>query len=75
MAAVGEFDQNHAHVARHGQQHFSKRLSLVFFAGVEFEFVELGQSIDQVSDLDAKALDQIDFGDTAVFHRVVQQGC
>ena len=72
MAAVGEFDQDDANIARHSQQHFSKRLGLIFFAGVEFELVEFGQTIDQFSHLDAKALDQIDFGDTAVFHRVVQ---
>ena len=73
MAAVSEFDQDHADIARHGQKHFAERLGLVFFAGIEFEFVEFGQAIDQFSDLDAKALDQIDFGDAAVFHRVMQQ--
>ena len=74
VAAVSEFDQNHANIARHSQQHFAERLGLVFFASVEFEFVELGQAIDQFSDLDAKAFDQIDFGDATVFHRVVQKG-
>ena len=73
VAAVGQFDQDHANIACHGQQHFAERLGLVFFAGVEFEFVELGQAIDQLSDLDTKSLDQIDFGDATVFHRVVQQ--
>ena len=71
VAAVGEFDQDHAHIARHGQQHFAEGLGLVFFAGVEFEFVEFGQAIDQLSDLDTKSLNQIDFGDATVFHRVV----
>ena len=74
VAAVGEFDQDDAYIARHGQQHFAERLGLVFFAGVEFEFVEFGQTVDQLRHLDAKALYQIDFGDAAVFHRVVQKG-
>ena len=74
VAAIGQFDQNHPNVARHGQQHFAERFGLAFFAGVEFEFVEFGQTIDQIGHLDAKALDQIGFGDAAVFHRVVKQG-
>ena len=73
VRAVGQLDQNDAHVARHRQEHFSERLGLVFFAGVELQLVELGQSIDHFGHRCTEALDQIGLGDSAVFHRVVQQ--
>jgi hypothetical protein len=73
VRAVGELDEDHAHVARHGQQHFSKRLGLVFLACVELQLVELGQAIDEFGHGDAEALDQVGLGDAAVLHRIVQQ--
>ena len=74
VGAVGQFDENDAHVARHGQQHFAKGLGLVFFAGGEVDLFQLGQAVDQLGHGRAKALDQVYFGDAAVLHGVVQQG-
>ena len=73
VGAVGQLDQNDPHVPRHGQQHLAKRLRLVFFAGVERELVELGQSIHQLGHGRAELLDQFDLGDAAVLHGVVHQ--
>ena len=73
VAAIGQLDQDHPYVARHGQQHLAKRFGLVFFTGVELQFVEFGQTIHQLGHRRAKALDQLGFGDAAVFQRVVQQ--
>ena len=50
VATICELDQNHAHIACHGQQHFAKALGLIFFARVEFEFVELREAINQFCD-------------------------
>ena len=74
VGAVGQLDQNHPHVARHGQQHLAKGLGLVFFAGVEREFVELGEAVHQLGHGRAKFFDQLDLGHAAVFHGVVHQG-
>ncbi len=74
VGAVGQLDEDHAHVARHGQQHLAKGFGLVLLAAVEFELVELGQSIDQVGHLGAKLLHQVGFGAAAVFEHIVHQG-
>ncbi len=34
---VGQFDQDNANVARHGQQHFTKAFCLLFGFGCEFK--------------------------------------
>ena len=73
MGSVGKLDKNDAHVARHGQQHFAERLRLVFFAGVEFELFELGQTVHQLGHGRAKTLDQLGLGHAAVFYGVMQQ--
>jgi hypothetical protein len=73
VRAIGQLDEDHAHVARHGQEHLAKRLCLIFLARVELQLVELGQPIDQFSHSNAEALDQVCLGDAAVLHGVVQQ--
>jgi len=73
VRAIGQLDEDHAHVARHGQEHLAKRLCLIFLARVELQLVELGQPIDQFSHSNAEALDQVCLGDAAVLHGIVQQ--
>ena len=74
VGAIGQFDQDDPHVAGHGQQHLAKGLGLVFFAGVELELFQLGQTVHQLGHGSPKSLDQLRFGDAAVFHGIVQQG-
>ena len=74
VRAVSEFDQNHSHVSRHGQQHFAKRFNLSFLLRVKTEFVEFCQTVYKFSHGGAKFLQQIRFGDAAIFHHIVQQG-
>ncbi len=71
--AVGELDQDDAHVARHRQQHLAEGFGLRFLAGRELELVELGQAVDEVGRGCPEALDQLGLGDAAVLHRVVHQ--
>jgi hypothetical protein len=73
VQAVGELDQDDAHVARHRQQHLAKRFGLRFFAGRELQLVELGEAVDEIGDRRTEALDQLALRDAAVFHRVVHQ--
>ena len=70
---VGQLDQDHAHVARHGQQHLAKALGLRLFTGAELQLVELGQAVHQFGRGCAKTLNQLGFGDAAVLHRVVHE--
>ena len=74
VRAVGQFDEDDTHIARHGQEHLAEGFGLVFLACVEFQLVELGEAIDQFRHGCTKALDQIHLGDATVFHGVVQQG-
>ena len=73
VQAVGEFDQDDAHVARHRQQHFAEILGLRFFVGFEFDAVEFGNAIDKFGHRFAELLGDFGLGDLGVFHHVVQQ--
>jgi len=72
---VCQLDQNHADIARHGQQHFAKRLRLIFFTRVELEFFEFCKSIHQVGYRCAKALDEFGLANITILHGIVQQSC
>ena len=74
VGTVGQLDQDHPHIARHGQQHFAEGLGLGFFPAVELQAVQLGQPVHQFSHGRAEAFDQLRFADAAIFHGVVQQG-
>ena len=73
VCAIGQFDQNHTHIAGHGKQHFAKRLCLCFFSGVEVQLVQFGQAVYQLSHRAAKTLHNFALFYAAVFYRVVQQ--
>jgi hypothetical protein len=73
VQAVGELDQDHAHVARHGQQHLAEVLRLGFLEALVLDAVELGDAIDQFGGDLAEALGDLLLGDRRVFHHVVQQ--
>ncbi len=73
VRTVGQLHQDHAHVARHRQQHLAEALRLRLLAALEFELVQFGQAIDQFGDLGAEFLGQLALGDALVFHHVVQQ--
>lgn len=73
VGAVGQLDQDDAHIARHGQQHLAEGLGLVFLTRVELQLVQLGEAVDQLGHVLAEALGEVRLGDAAVFHRIVQQ--
>ena len=73
VQTVGELDENDAHVAGHGQQHFAEILGLLLDLTLEFDLVEFGQTINQCCDWGAKALDQFIFLDVLILHHVVEQ--
>ena len=72
VQAVGEFDQQHAHVVGDREQQFAEILRLLRVPGGEVELVELGQSIDETADLRPEHLVDLIAGDGRVLDRVVQ---
>ena len=48
VQAVGELDQDDAHVARHREQHLAEVLRLRVLARRELDLVELGHAVDQL---------------------------
>ena len=72
VEAIAEFDHKHANVFGHGDDHLAHRLGLSRIPVLEF--VELGDAIDQESDLVAEVAAQPLQGVVGVLHGVVQQG-
>ena len=70
---VGHFDQNHAHIADHRQQHLADVFRLAIFAVGELDFVDLGYAFDNVRDLLAELFGDVFGGYGGVFDGVVQQ--
>src|SRR6202043_3548203 len=73
VQAVGEFDEHHADVIDHGQHHLAQVFGLGFFAGGEVNLADLGNAFDDVCDLLAEFLANVDDGDGGVFDGVVQK--
>ena len=73
VEAVGELDDDDADVYDHGEEHLADVLGLVIFAVGEFDFVELGDALDDVGDLIAEELFDLLAGDVGVFDRVVEK--
>jgi hypothetical protein len=73
VQAVGELDQDHPDIARHGEQHLAEVLRLGLLLGLEFDAVELGDAVHQVGDVLAEFVADFSLGDRCVFHHVVQQ--
>ena len=73
VQAVGQFDEHHADVVDHGQHHLAQVFGLLLFARREVNFADLGDAFDDVRDLLAEFLANVDDGDRGVFDRIVQQ--
>ncbi len=73
---VGEFDQDHANIIRHRNQHFAEIISLVFGPAFHLIMPELGHAVYESSDFRRKLARQLVNADVAVFYDIVQQpGC
>ena len=56
VQAVGELDQQHAHVLGDRQQQLAQVLRLLGLLGDEVELLQLGQALDQLADVGAEQL-------------------
>ena len=73
VQAVGQLDEHHADVIHHGQHHLAQVFGLLFFAGGEIDGADFGDAFDDVRDLLAEFLADIDDSHRGVFHGVMQQ--
>ena len=74
VQAVGQLDEDDAHIGDHGQQHLADVLGLAVFAVGELDLVDLGDALDDVRDLFAEVCAAISSaGGRRVFDGVVQQ--
>ena len=73
VQAVGELDDDHAGVARHGQQQLPIRLSLALFLGREREIADLRQAVDDLRDLRTELTFDVGHGDRRVLDHIVNQ--
>ena len=73
VQAVGELDQQHAHILADGEQQLAQVLGLRLLARHEVEAVDLGQAIDDGADLGAEQLVDLGAGGVGVLDGVVQQ--
>ncbi len=73
VQAVGELDQDHAHIARHGQQHLAEVLRLSLLVGLVLDAVELGDAVHQFGRRLAEMLGELRLGDDRILHDVMEE--
>ena len=73
VQTVGELDEDHAHVAAHGQKHFAKTFGLSDFIGRKAQFVEFTYAVDQLGDFHAEAFGHFNLGYLGVFENVMHE--
>ena len=75
MQPIRQFDENHANIARHRQQHLAKIFRLRVFFGFKFDTFQFAQAIDQIGYRFAKFFGNVFVEDVRVLHHVMQQCC
>ena len=73
VQAIGELDQQHAHVVGDGKQKLAQVLGLLGFLGDEIEPLQFGQALDQKPDLMAEQAVDLGARGVGILDRVVQQ--
>ena len=73
VGAVGELDQDHADVARHGEEHLPEVLRLLLLARRDVDLADLRDAVDQRRDLGAERLLDLLEGGERVLDGVVQE--
>ena len=70
--AVGQFDDEHAHVLGHCHQHFAHRGCLLSLTRIELQSLELGKTINNARNLCTKTCLNIGKRNFRVFNGIVQ---
>ena len=66
VQAVGQFDQDDPNVIHHGQHHLAVVFGLLLFPGGELDLADLGHALDNMGDLFAELLADIEDRDRSV---------
>ena len=54
VQTVGQLDQDHPDIVRHGKQHLAEIFRLALFLGLEMDLADLGDAIDEICHLGAE---------------------
>ena len=73
MQTIGQLDEDDANVVHHGEHHFAQVFGLLLFLGGEVDFADFGDALDDVRDLLAEFLANVDDRHRGVFDGVMQQ--
>ena len=73
VQAVRQLNQDDPDIIHHRQHHLADVFRLLLFASGELDLADLGHALDNMGDLFAELLADIDNGDRSVFYRVVQE--
>ena len=73
VQAVGELDQQHAHVVGDRQQKLAQIFRLLCFLGDQIELLELGQPFDQRADVVSEQAVDLGAGGRGILNGVMQQ--
>ncbi len=73
VEAIGEFNDDDANIAGHGEEHFAEALGLAVFAVGETDFAEFGDAVNATCDVFAEFFANFFEFDRRVFDDVVQQ--
>ena len=73
VQAIGQLDEHDADVVDHRQHHLAQVFGLLLFARGEVDLADLGDAFDDVGDLLAEFLANVDDRDRCIFDRIVQQ--
>ena len=73
VQAIGELDQQYAHVVGNRQQQLAEVFRLLCFFGNQIEFFKLGQTLDQSADIMTEKAVDFGAGRLGVLNGVVQQ--
>ena len=70
---VGELDQQHANIVRHGEQEFAQIFGRTLVFGLRLDLAELGHAVDEPADIAAEQSLNLFGRRQRVFERVVEQ--
>ena len=73
MEAIGELDQQHAHVGRNGEEELAQIFRLRFLARNQVQPLDLGEAVDDGADLGAEQLIDLGPGSVGILDGIVQQ--
>ena len=73
VETIGEFDEHHANIGDHGEEHFSDVFRLAILAIGKLDLVDFGDAVDDVGNLFAEGFSNFAAGHGGIFDCIVKQ--